>query len=64
MSLSSLVTDSIDKSIMLNFIYCGITIAVVVFTIIPIYVLLKKRVKRHIDIYDLIVSVEGEIVRQ
>ncbi len=64
MSLSSLVTHSIDKSIMLNFIYCGIAIAVVVLTIIPIYVLLKKRVKRHIDIYDLIVSVEGELVRQ
>lgn len=32
-------------------------------TVIPIYFLLKRRVKRHIDIYDLIVSVEGELVK-
>lgn len=56
-NLNSLINDSIDKSIMLNYIYCGITIAVIFLAIIPIYVLLKKRVKRHIDIYDLIVSV-------
>jgi hypothetical protein len=64
MTLSSLVTNSINKSILLNYIYCGITVAVIVLTILPIHLLLKKRVKRHIDIYDLIVSVEGELVRQ
>ncbi len=56
-ALNSVVTDSIDKTIMVNYIYCGIMIAIIVLTIIPIYVFLKKRVKKHIDIYDLIVSV-------
>jgi len=57
--LNVVISDSIEKSIVLNFVYCGIIALVIVVSIIPIYILLKKRVKRHIDIYDLIVSVEG-----
>ena len=51
------ISDAIDKSILWNIIYCSIIAIVFLLSIIPIYYLLKKRVKKHIDIYDLIVSV-------
>jgi len=53
------ITDAIDKKIILNILYCCILAVLITVAIIPVYILLKKRVKRHIDIYDLIVSVEG-----
>lgn len=52
-----IISDAIDKSILWNIIYCSIIAIVFLLSIIPIYYLLKKRVKKHIDIYDLIVSV-------
>jgi hypothetical protein len=56
-NLNVVVTDSISKSIMLNILYSSILTVIIILAIIPIYILLKKRVKLHIDIYDLIVSV-------
>lgn len=53
------ISDAIDKSVLWNVIFCAAVGVVFLMTVIPIYFLLKRRVKRHIDIYDLIVSVEG-----
>ena len=41
----------------------SIVTVVFLITTISIYFLLNGRVKRHIDIYDLIVSVDGELVK-
>lgn len=57
------ISDSISSSVLWNIIFCAVVGLVFLMTVIPIYFLLKRRVKRHIDIYDLIVSVEGELVK-
>ena len=59
----NITSSAINNSILSNIIYSS-TVAIALFlAVIPIHCLLKKRLKRHIDIYDLIVSVDGELVK-
>jgi hypothetical protein len=43
--------------------WCTLTLStfssIICLSVVPIFILFKKRVKKHLDIYDLIVSVES-----
>jgi hypothetical protein len=62
--VQGIVSTEIEETITPNIIYLVLLSICLVATILPIFWLLKKRVKKHVDIYDLIVSVEGEQIGQ
>lgn len=61
-SMQQIISETINKTITYNIVFLTVFSILICVSIIPINALLRKRVKRHIDIYDLIASVEGEMI--
>ena len=56
-SMQQIISQTINNTITYNIVFLTVFCILICVSIIPIYALLRKRVKRHIDIYDLIASV-------
>jgi hypothetical protein len=55
--IQQIISQTINNTITYNVVFLAVFSILICVSIIPINALLRKRVKRHIDIYDLIASV-------